>query len=177
MRYLIALLSLISAPAFAVVPVTITFNVPSVAYLTDVESSRFNQIVRPSSEGTLTGALTAAATSMSISGICPAAGIAVMIDQEPILVTAGAGTSTCTITRNSALAQANSVAAAHSSGASVLELVYPTAQKYFAQVGVQNFLTDVIRNLGAGSAVNGTAVSAVLTNQASINSALTGIAQ
>lgn len=174
----VLLLALGSPSAFsAPIPVTITFNVPSASYLADVELSRFNQIVRPSPEGTLTAQATSAATTIAISGPCPAANVAVIIDQEPMLVTSGSGSSVCTVTRNSALAQAGTVSAAHAQGAPVVELLYPTAQKYFIQVGVQGFMAGLIQNLGASSVVNGSAVTNVLTNQSVINSALTGLAQ
>lgn len=177
MKSWIALFALfLSSSAFAI-PVTVTFNVPSVAYLTDEETSRLQQKVLLPSEGTVAVAFNAAAASMTITGTCPAANTAVLIDQEPMLVTAGSGTSVCSITRNSALAQANTVAAAHSVGAPVFELIYPTAQSYFIRVGVQDFFAKVIKNLSSNSAVNGSSVAAIVTSQAAIDAALAGAAQ
>lgn len=178
MKFTLILAALLSAQAHAAaVPVTVTFSVPSVAYLADTELSRFQQLNNQALEGKLSAPVTAAATSISLTGICPANGTALYIDSEPLLSTAGAGTSTCTVTRNSALSQANTVAAAHASGAQVNELLYSSAQNYFIRVGVQAFLVNVIQSLGTTSAVNGTALSAVATNRATAAAALVGVAQ
>jgi hypothetical protein len=174
----LAILFLFFLPTlFAQVPVTITFNLPSVAYLKDVELSRFTQLSLVNNIGLLTAPLTNNATSMSVSGTCPANSTAVYIDAEPMLVTAGSGTQTCTITRNSALAQAGTTAAAHNSGASVLQLKYATAQQYFIQSGVAAFIAQCISNLGSGSAVIGTNTQAITAAQAAIAATLANTAQ
>ena len=162
---------------FAQVPVTITFNLPSVAYLKDVELSRFTIFAPVNNIGTLTQALTSNATSMSVSGTCPANSTAVYVDTEPMLVTAGSGSQTCTITRNSALAQAQTTAAAHNSGVQVQQLKYATAQIYFVQSGVAPFVAQIINNLGPNSAVIGANAQAIATAQAAITAAQTNTAQ
>lgn len=158
--------------AFAQVPVTISFSVPSANNLKDVELSRFLQLAPVNNIGTLTASLTSSATSMSVSGTCPANSTAVYIDSEPILVTAGVGTQSCTITRNSALTQAGTSAATHNSGTPIAQLRYANAQAYFVDVAVAQFLALVTQNLGINSAVIGTATAAVTTNQATIATAL-----
>lgn len=177
MKKIAFIFALLANQAFAAIPVSITFNVPSAAYIADVEISRLQQRTFLPLEGAVSISFNAAAASMTITGTCPAANTAVIIDQEPILVTSGVGTSVCGITRNSALAQAGTVAAAHSAGATIFELLYPTAQIYFVRVGVQSFLEKIIKNLNTNSAVNGTAISAIATNQASVDAALAGAAQ
>jgi hypothetical protein len=177
MKTLLSFFLLAASSAFATVPVSITFNLPSALYLTDVEASRFLQRNVSPLEGTLAASITSGVTSITITGICPANGVAVYIDAEPILVTAGSGTSTCAITRNSALSQANTTAAAHTSGATIFELKYPTAQTYFIQIGVASFVNQCIQNLGSASAVIGTSQAAITASQAAINAAFTGSAQ
>ena len=168
---------LFSLPLYAQVPVTITFNLPNASYLKDVEQSRFLQLAAANNIGTLTQSLTSGATTMSVSGTCPANSTAVYIDSEPMLVTAGSGTQTCTITRNSALTQAVTSAAAHNSGAAIAQLKYATAQAYFIQVGVAAFVVQCINSLGTQSAVVGSNLTTIAAQQAAISAAQSGTAQ
>lgn len=177
-KLLSALLFVASIASAQTVNVTITFALPSASYLKDVEQSRFLLRAPVSNEGTLSSAVTTTtATSIAITGACPANGTAVYIDTEPMLVTAGSGTSTCTVTRNSALNQAGTSAATHLVGATVVQLSYPTAQTYFIQVGVANFVISTIQNLGAASAVIGSLDTTIVTSQTAVKTALTNVAQ
>jgi hypothetical protein len=162
---------------FAQVPVTVTFNLPSASYLKDVEQSRFVQRNQSALEGALTAAVTNNATSITISGSCPANNVAIYIDSEPMLVTAGSGGQACTVTRNSALTQAGTVATTHAAGATVYELKYPTAQAYFVQVGVAAFVVQCITSLGNSSSVVGANLTAIANAQAAFNGALANTAQ
>jgi hypothetical protein len=177
MRFLIFSLCFAALGFSATVPVTVTFNLPSAAYLTDVEQSRFTQVNAAGTEGNLAAAITSGATTITLTGNCPANGVAVYINAEPMLVTAGAGTTTCTVTRNSALSQANTVAAAHNSGAAVAELKYATAQAYFVQVGVAAFIVQCVSGLGPNSAVVASALSNISSAQAAYNALFSGVAQ
>lgn len=71
---------------------------------------------------TLNGALTSGATSLTVAaatGFPTAAQYRIRIDDELLLVTAGAGTPTWTVTRGSE----NTAAAAHANGATVTHVV------------------------------------------------------
>lgn len=177
MKTLVLLFFITALGAIAQVPVTVTFNVPSNLYLKDVEQSRFLQRNTSALEGTVAGAITSSQTSITISGICPASNTAIYIDAEPMLVTAGSGTATCTVTRNSALSQAATTATAHSTGAVVYELKYASATAYFVQAGVAAFVVQCVTSLGNNSAVIGSDLTAVTTAQAAVNAALVGTAQ
>ncbi len=136
--------------------------------LKDTELARFLLLAPTQIAGTLTAAVTSNATSISVSGTCPANNTAVYIDAEPMLVTAGSGSQTCTVTRNSALAVAGTAAAAHNSGATVAQLTYSSATAYFVNVGVTQFLLGVSKVLGTNSAVLGSALTSIANGQATI---------
>ena len=158
--------------ASAQVSVSITFQVPSANNLKDVELSRFQQLAPVNNIGALNTSITSTATSITVTGTCPANSTAIYIDSEPMLVTAGSGTQTCTVTRNSALSQAGTTAAAHASGVTITQLKYANAQAYFVDVAVAVFLSQITQSLGANSAVIGSATTAIATNQATVASAL-----
>ena len=164
-------LSLFSLSLFGQSGATTTVNISfqtGTNNLKDTELARFILLAPTQATGTLTAAATSNATSISISGTCPANNTAIYIDAEPMLVTAGSGSQTCTVTRNSALAVAGTVAAAHNVGANVAQLQYASATAYFVNVGVTQFLLGVSKVLGANSAVIGSSVNAIATGQAAI---------
>ena len=173
MKKLIVLFLFSLLTAFAqTTSVSLTTSVKTTA-LQDFENYRLTLRAGVSNEGTLTASITSTATSMAISGVCPENGVEVIIDSEPILVTAGSGTSTCTITRNSALAVAGTSAAAHNSSVQVFELAYANATALLKFV-IGSFLANTaIPALGANSATIGSGVATISTTQASNAAALT----
>lgn len=145
--------------------VSVSITVPTAA-AKDVEQYRLTQIA---GQTTLQGAINTSQTTLVLANPNLAANTAILINNEPMLITANSS-GTYTVTRNAALAVLGSSAAAHADQSTVSVLVFPTALATLKN-GLALWMKSVIASLGTNSAVMGTQLTAIQNAQSTINSA------